>query len=129
MNVLKKLGLGCGWITTEKNVNFSSEPSSSKLDKLLTASSEKLAEDSLFDIMALPNTRSQSIDKKVVYMRACCEFFELSDLLRSELHLSLISEALLVVLLIDLLLKLTIFIHGLVLILVINHFIVVLVSF
>jgi|TARA_B110000285_G_scaffold197276_1_gene228819 hypothetical protein len=56
MHVLKELGLSGRWITAEKDVNLTSEPSSSELNKLLATSSKKLTKDTFFNVMALPNT-------------------------------------------------------------------------
>jgi hypothetical protein len=91
VDILKKLTLSCRWVTTEENIDFTSESASSRLREFFAASTEKLAKNTLFNILILPNRWSKSIYEFFVVFRIISEILELLDL-------SLIEHLLMIVL-------------------------------
>ena len=55
MYILKKLRLGCGWITTEEDVDLATEAARTLPLKIFTAASEELTKNASLDIIALPD--------------------------------------------------------------------------
>jgi hypothetical protein len=94
VHILKQLALCCRGVSTEEDVDLSSKSSSATLRKLLTAATEKLAQDSFLDIMILPDAGCKSIDELFVELRVHREILESLDLLLSKHALMVILEQL-----------------------------------
>lgn len=62
VNILQQLTLGSGGITAEKDVNLASESTSTRLRELFGAASKKLTQNTLFDILILPNGRGEGVN-------------------------------------------------------------------
>ena len=69
MHVLEELRFGSGGVTTEEDIDLASESMWACSFKLFAAATEKLAENTFLNIVALPDTWSQSIDEEVVHKR------------------------------------------------------------
>ena len=70
MHVLQQLRFGGRWITAKQDIYLAAETASSRLTEVLAAAAEQLAEDSLLNVVVLPNRRSQRVDQLVVNLRA-----------------------------------------------------------
>jgi len=79
MHVLKKLGFGCRGVTAQKDVDFSSESASSAVLELLRDTSEELAEDSLLNVLVLPDAWSERVYQEIVDIWSGGKLFEFSN--------------------------------------------------
>ena len=94
VDVLKELRLGSGGVSAQKNIDFASESASSGSVEGLAAASEKLAKDSFFHILVLPNAGGERVDEQVVELGTGSKLVELLDLLRSEALFVLLVQSL-----------------------------------
>jgi hypothetical protein len=77
MYVLKKLGLRCWGIATEQDIDFTSEASSASWVELFADTAKELGQDTFLDVLVLPDTWSEWVNKEVVNIGLGCKFFEL----------------------------------------------------
>ena len=84
MNVLQQLGLCRGRITTEQNVDFATEATSSCAGEFFAHSAKQLSQYSLLYVLVFPDRGCKRVDELVVEVRLGCEFSELPKLFFTE---------------------------------------------